>query len=147
MFITRSFLVPIDSNSDVLFVCFTFSRRFYPKRLTVHSDYTCFCQYVFPGNRTHNILRCWRNALPLSHTGRQILFYTLKVMQQLFGYQYCSQYILLHSTAEGNPYRIRKTTEFSFWGEIFLESMQPNIQYLLLPFLSIMWIKHQKENV
>ncbi len=48
-------------------------------------------------------------------------------MQQLFGYQYCSQYIILHSTAEGNPYRIRKTTEFSFWGEIFLESMQPNI--------------------
>ncbi len=24
---------------------------------------------VFPGNRTHNLLRCWRNALPLSHTG------------------------------------------------------------------------------
>ncbi len=23
---------------------------------------------VFPGNRTHNLLRCWRNALPLSHT-------------------------------------------------------------------------------
>ncbi len=85
MFITRSFLVPIDSNSDVC-----------------------------------------------------LFFYTLKVMQQLFGYQYCSQYIILHSTAEGNPYRIRKTTEFSFWGETFLESMQPNIQYLLLPFLSIM---------
>ncbi len=24
---------------------------------------------MFPGNRTHNLLRCWRNALPLSHTG------------------------------------------------------------------------------
>ncbi len=23
---------------------------------------------VFPGNQTHNLLRCWRNALPLSHT-------------------------------------------------------------------------------
>ncbi len=22
---------------------------------------------VFPGNQTHNLLRCWRNALPLSH--------------------------------------------------------------------------------
>ncbi len=27
-----------------------FSRRFYPKRLTVHSGYTFVCQYVFPGN-------------------------------------------------------------------------------------------------
>ncbi len=26
---------------------------------------------VFPGNRTHNLLRCWCNALPLSHTGTQ----------------------------------------------------------------------------
>ncbi len=25
---------------------YAFSRRFYPKRLTVHSDYTFFCQYV-----------------------------------------------------------------------------------------------------
>ncbi len=25
---------------------FTFIRRFYPKRLTVHSGYTVFCQYV-----------------------------------------------------------------------------------------------------
>ncbi len=24
---------------------YTFSRRFYPKRLTVHSGYTCFSQY------------------------------------------------------------------------------------------------------
>ncbi len=27
-----------------------------------------FSVHVFPGNRTHNLLRCWRNALPLSHT-------------------------------------------------------------------------------
>ncbi len=45
---------------------YAFSRRFYPKWLTVHSGYTCFV-YVFPGNWTHNILRCWRNALTLSH--------------------------------------------------------------------------------
>ncbi len=25
---------------------YAFSRRFYPKRLTVHSDYNFFCQYV-----------------------------------------------------------------------------------------------------
>ncbi len=54
-----------------------FSRRFYPKRLTVHSGYTFSLVYVFPGNQTHNLLRCWRNALPLSHTGThyKILFY------------------------------------------------------------------------
>ncbi len=46
---------------------YAFSRRFYPKRLTVHSGYTFFCQYVFSWNRTHNLLRCWRNALSLSH--------------------------------------------------------------------------------
>ncbi len=40
--------------------------------LQLHSGYTIiiiiifFSVYVFPGNRTHNLLRCWRNALPLS---------------------------------------------------------------------------------
>ncbi len=48
---------------------YAFSRRFYPKRLTVHSGYTFSLVCVFPGNRTHNLLPCWRNALPLSHTG------------------------------------------------------------------------------
>ncbi len=37
--------------------------------LQLHSCYTFLSVYVFPGNRTHNLLRCWRNALPLSHTG------------------------------------------------------------------------------
>ncbi len=27
---------------------------------------------MFPGNRTHNLLRCWRNALPLSHRNTYI---------------------------------------------------------------------------
>ncbi len=40
---------------------YAFSTCFYPKRLTVHSDYTFFCQYVFPGNRTHNL--CATNAM------------------------------------------------------------------------------------
>ncbi len=35
----------------------------------LHSGYTFSLVSVFPGNRTHNLLRCWRNALPLSHTG------------------------------------------------------------------------------
>ncbi len=45
-------------NVDSFFIyiyIYAFSRRFYPKRLTVHSGYTHFCQYVFPGNRTHNL--------------------------------------------------------------------------------------------
>ncbi len=50
---------------------YIFSRRFYPKRLTVHSGYTFSLVHVFPGNRTQNLLRSWRNALPLSHTGTQ----------------------------------------------------------------------------
>ncbi len=43
---------------------FTFSRRFYPKRLTVHSGYTFFfvsTVHVFPWNRTHNL--CAANAM------------------------------------------------------------------------------------
>ncbi len=46
---------------------YAFSRCFYPKWLTVHSGYTFSLVHVFPGNRTHNLLHCWRNALPLSH--------------------------------------------------------------------------------
>ncbi len=34
-------------------------------------NYTFSLVCVFPGNRTHNLLRCWRNALPLSHTGNR----------------------------------------------------------------------------
>ncbi len=37
--------------------------------LQLHSGYTFSLVYVFPGNRTHNLLHCWRNALPPSHTG------------------------------------------------------------------------------
>ncbi len=41
---------------------FTFIRRFYPKRLTVHSGYTFVLSVcVFPGNRTHNL--CAANAM------------------------------------------------------------------------------------
>ncbi len=38
------------------------SRRFYPKRLTVHSGYTFVLSVcVFPGNQTHNL--CAANAM------------------------------------------------------------------------------------
>ncbi len=41
---------------------YAFSRRFYPKRLTVHSGYTFVLSVcVFPGNQTHNL--CTANAM------------------------------------------------------------------------------------
>ncbi len=53
-------------------VTFTFMHladAFIQSNLQLHSGYTFSLVHVFPGNRTHNLLRCWRNALPLSHTG------------------------------------------------------------------------------
>ncbi len=41
---------------------YVFSRRFYPKRLTVHSGYTfVLSAFVFSGNRTHNL--CAANVM------------------------------------------------------------------------------------
>ncbi len=34
---------------------------------TPNSSYTFFFVSMFPGNWTHNLLHCWRSALPLSH--------------------------------------------------------------------------------
>ncbi len=51
---------------------FTFTHladAFIQSDLQLHSGYTFSLVCVFPGNRTHNLLRCWRDALPLSHTG------------------------------------------------------------------------------
>ncbi len=44
--------------------------------LQLRSGYTFSLVHVFPGNRTHNLLRSWRNALPLSHTGTKLLSQT-----------------------------------------------------------------------
>ncbi len=62
-------------------------------------------QFVVPVNSNHSVY-----------------FHTMEVMraQQLCYYQYCSKYIILHSTAEGISYRFRTTTEGSFLGELFL---------------------------
>ncbi len=35
-----------EVRNEIYIYIYAFSRRFYPKRLTVYSDYTCFCQYV-----------------------------------------------------------------------------------------------------
>ncbi len=48
--------------SSIYIYIYAFSRRFYPKRLTVHSGYTFILSVcVFPGNRTHNF--CAANAM------------------------------------------------------------------------------------
>ncbi len=41
--------------------------------LQLHPGYTFSLVHVFPGNRTHNLLHCWRNALPLSHTRTRLI--------------------------------------------------------------------------
>ncbi len=60
---------------------FTINRVIYIyiyQTLLSKATYNCiqvihFHQYVFPGNRTNNLLRNWRNALPLSHTGTHVI--------------------------------------------------------------------------
>ncbi len=63
----------------MLFQTFTFTfmhlaDAFIQSDLQLHSGYTFSLVHVFPGNRTHNLLRSWRNALPLSHTGTKTCF-------------------------------------------------------------------------
>ncbi len=57
---------------------FTFTHladAFIQSDLQLHLGYTFSLVSVFPGNRTHNLLRCWRNALPLSQTGTLLQIY------------------------------------------------------------------------
>ncbi len=62
---------------------YAFSRRFYPKRLTIAFRYTFSFVRVFPGNQTHNLLRCWRNALPLSHRNT-VNFYQVRSTKWIY---------------------------------------------------------------
>ncbi len=61
-------------------VTFTFMHladTFIQSDLQLHSGsgYTFSLVHVFPGNWTHNLLRNWCNALPLSHTGTLCTFF------------------------------------------------------------------------
>ncbi len=55
------FLVIVICSWSFYIYIYAFSRRFYPKRLTVHSGYTCIVSSVFPGNWAHNL--CAANAI------------------------------------------------------------------------------------
>ncbi len=65
-----------DKLSQTRSITFTFMHladAFIQSDLQLHSGYTITLVHVFPGNRTHNLLRCWRNALPLSHTEHYVM--------------------------------------------------------------------------
>ncbi len=63
----------IINNVSLLLLHLHLSDAFIQSDLQLHSGYTVSLVHVFPGNRTHNLLRSWRNALPLSHTGTLLL--------------------------------------------------------------------------
>ncbi len=53
--------INIQARLQAIYI-YAFSRRFYPKWLTVHSGYSFFLSvHVFPGNRTHNL--CAANGM------------------------------------------------------------------------------------
>ncbi len=61
--------------------------------LQLHSGYTFSLVHVFPGNRTHNLLRSWRNALPLSHT----VFHTGTLCGSVYTNMCLLKYVLLYA--------------------------------------------------
>ncbi len=57
-----SLLPSCNQNTSMNIINNTFIRCFYPKRLNAFRLYFIyFCQYVFPGNRTHNL--CAANTM------------------------------------------------------------------------------------
>ncbi len=59
---TLTFTQEVNIFMNLYIYIYAFNRRFYPKRLTVHSGYTFVLSVcVFPWNRTHNL--CAANAM------------------------------------------------------------------------------------
>ncbi len=56
-FMQTSQVLPHRLNQSFYIYIYAFSRRFYPKRLTLHSSYsfTFLSALAFPGNRTHDL--------------------------------------------------------------------------------------------
>ncbi len=75
-----------------IYITFThLADAFIQSDLQLHSGYTFSLVCVFPGNRTHNLLRCWRNALPLSHTGtRNIYIYIYCYILHFYAIYFCN---------------------------------------------------------
>ncbi len=53
---------------------YAFSRRFYPKRLTLHSSFYILSALAFPGNRTHDLGVASAMLYQLSYRKAYILF-------------------------------------------------------------------------
>ncbi len=70
--------------------------------LQLHSGYTFSLVYVFPGNWTHSLLRCWRNALPLSHTGTRYVCVLGKTVLCLSAPKLCNFSSSRHVSKSGN---------------------------------------------
>ncbi len=64
--------------------------------LQLHSGYKFSLACVFPGNWTHNLLRCWRNALPLSHTGCDIVK-GCDILAEVWIGAFCGEHMSLHN--------------------------------------------------
>ncbi len=52
-----------STDNQITFTFMHLADAFIQSDLQLHSGYTFSLVCVFPGNRTHNLLRCWRNAL------------------------------------------------------------------------------------
>ncbi len=61
-----------------IYFTFTFSRRFYPKRLTLHSSYSFYIlsALAFPGNRTHDLSVASAMLYQLSYRKAVVFIYT-----------------------------------------------------------------------
>ncbi len=73
-----------DSNCYHFTFTFTFMHladAFIQSDLQLHSGYTFSLVCVFPGNRTHNLLRCWCNDAMLYHWATQEPKFYLKVCE------------------------------------------------------------------
>ncbi len=68
---------------------YAFSRRFYPKRLTLHSSYSFYIlsALAFPGNRTHDLGVASAMLYQLSYRKAVCMYDVLRMGQSLCKFQ------------------------------------------------------------
>ncbi len=93
------------SDYYIYIYIYAFSRRFYPKRLTVHSGYTFLSVCVFPGNwtpRPFALLTQCSTTEPQEHRSSTELVYTSTLFRAMF---WCSlKRTLLNWTPAANVF-------------------------------------------
>ncbi len=75
-----AWLIKINSTQTFTFSFMHLADAFIQSDLQLHSGYTFSLVHVLPGNRTHNLLCCWCNALPLSHTNTFFFFFFFEII-------------------------------------------------------------------